>query len=203
MSEPATAVAGLAPHSREGFGRAPQAETTVVSRRRRRWRAVALIGLTASAVIGVFYVISTRYWVVWTALDGSWRLKIATGYIQVSTLGEGELFGRFDLAENQRLMATEMPMWYAMWWPPARIRIVPGLMGGRSTDTRIMLWVPLSAAIGVTGLAMYGGRRARPGCCEQCGYDLRGNVSNRCPECGEEFHLAGTALPPRVPQPRS
>lgn len=29
-------------------------------------------------------------------------------------------------------------------------------------------------------------RRVRPGpgCCATCGYDLRGNVSGRCPECG-------------------
>jgi hypothetical protein len=27
-------------------------------------------------------------------------------------------------------------------------------------------------------------RRPRPGYCERCGYDLRANVSGRCPECG-------------------
>lgn len=27
-------------------------------------------------------------------------------------------------------------------------------------------------------------RRAREGCCLQCGYNLTGNVSGRCPECG-------------------
>ncbi|MCP4251307.1 MAG: hypothetical protein GY778_30090 [bacterium] len=27
-------------------------------------------------------------------------------------------------------------------------------------------------------------RKPRPGRCDQCGYDLTGNVSGRCPECG-------------------
>lgn len=27
-------------------------------------------------------------------------------------------------------------------------------------------------------------RRRKPGCCTACGYDLTGNVSGRCPECG-------------------
>ncbi|MCC6358656.1 MAG: hypothetical protein IT450_07930 [Phycisphaerales bacterium] len=27
-------------------------------------------------------------------------------------------------------------------------------------------------------------RRPRPGCCSACGYDLTGNVSGTCPECG-------------------
>lgn len=28
--------------------------------------------------------------------------------------------------------------------------------------------------------------RPQPGCCRKCGYDLRGNTSGRCPECGAE-----------------
>lgn len=33
-----------------------------------------------------------------------------------------------------------------------------------------------------------------PGQCRQCGYDLTGNASGRCPECGKRFR-AGTRLP--------
>ena len=35
-------------------------------------------------------------------------------------------------------------------------------------------------------------RRIRPGCCLRCGYDLTGNVSGKCPECGDK------ACPPAV-----
>ena len=31
----------------------------------------------------------------------------------------------------------------------------------------------------------FGPRSIPPGCCRQCGYNLTGNVSGRCPECGE------------------
>ena len=31
--------------------------------------------------------------------------------------------------------------------------------------------------------------------CEHCGYDLRGNVSGRCPECGNPFNRAEKSQP--------
>ncbi len=34
-------------------------------------------------------------------------------------------------------------------------------------------------------------RRFPPGHCRKCGYDLRGNVSGRCPECGTEAGQSG------------
>ena len=37
--------------------------------------------------------------------------------------------------------------------------------------------------VGAT-VAFWPRRRPKPGCCSSCGYDLTGNVSGRCPECG-------------------
>lgn len=47
------------------------------------------------------------------------------------------------------------------------------------------LWVTL-VVIGFTaGGFFYFTRRFPPGHCRKCGYDLTGNVSGVCPECGE------------------
>ncbi|MBN1490434.1 MAG: hypothetical protein JXA69_11010 [Phycisphaerae bacterium] len=35
-------------------------------------------------------------------------------------------------------------------------------------------------------LRRYRQRHQKPGCCRKCGYNLTGNVSGRCPECGLE-----------------
>lgn len=52
----------------------------------------------------------------------------------------------------------------------------------------IPLWLPLVLVAGLTGRA---GRLARPkGCCRRCGYELTGNTTGLCPECGA---AAGTA----------
>jgi hypothetical protein len=49
------------------------------------------------------------------------------------------------------------------------------------------LWFPAAVFAAPPGLWLLRRihRRPRPGHCPHCGYDLRGNVSGVCPECGE------------------
>jgi len=50
----------------------------------------------------------------------------------------------------------------------------------------IPLWlVLLLTAIPTAWLWHRDRRRIRPGCCLRCGYDLTGNMSGICSECGE------------------
>ena len=45
------------------------------------------------------------------------------------------------------------------------------------------LWIPAVLVLGCSGLVALHSRPSPPGHCP-CGYDLTGNVSGRCPECG-------------------
>ena len=48
------------------------------------------------------------------------------------------------------------------------------------------LWAVFLALAFPTALMWYHDRRRFPAhCCRKCGYDLTGNISGRCPECGE------------------
>jgi hypothetical protein len=49
----------------------------------------------------------------------------------------------------------------------------------------VPLYVPLLATAAIALHYRRLTRPPRPGCCEDCGYDLTGNLSGRCPECGE------------------
>jgi hypothetical protein len=60
--------------------------------------------------------------------------------------------------------------------------------GGRTVLRWYPLW-PLVLVVGLpTCLLVWLDRRRRipPGHCQRCGYDLTGNVSGRCSECGEK-----------------
>lgn len=56
--------------------------------------------------------------------------------------------------------------------------------------------IPLGALGFVTaGLFYFDGRRPAPGKC-RCGYDLTGNTSGVCPECGQDVATAATEVHP-------
>jgi hypothetical protein len=48
----------------------------------------------------------------------------------------------------------------------------------------VPVWMPLAIAAFPTALLWWRGRRYAAGQCQNCGYDLTGNVSGVCPECG-------------------
>ncbi len=85
------------------------------------------------------------------------------------------------------------------WWPPAGQRLPRRAMfasavtrGGRTLSatmsvriTYLPLWLPLVALAVPTAMLWYRDRKPPKGHCQKCGYDLTGNESGRCPECGK------------------
>jgi hypothetical protein len=72
---------------------------------------------------------------------------------------------------------------------PPWSRWVPYIDAGPTLiDARVPLWMPLLLVAAPTAcLCWLDRRRIRPGHCMECGYDLTGNVSGVCPECGERI----------------
>lgn len=61
---------------------------------------------------------------------------------------------------------------------------VAWLGGGLSDTVHIPIWIPGVCLILLGSALWFFGSRAVPGFCRKCGYDLTGNASGRCPECG-------------------
>jgi predicted RNA-binding Zn-ribbon protein involved in translation (DUF1610 family) len=112
------------------------------------------------------------------------------------------------------------PLAGARWWPvvliplaPALLRVVPAAMEayekqlsylsdyGWDSFTRqklmmssflaagpLLSWFFLSVVVAVSATVW---RRKPPNVCESCAYDITGNESGTCPECGQEIQRDG------------
>lgn len=73
------------------------------------------------------------------------------------------------------------------WTPVFEVDVEP-----LATTIQVALWVPfVLIAIPTAILWCSIRRRPPPHCCQHCGYDLTGNVSGICPECGAEVARIG------------
>ena len=80
---------------------------------------------------------------------------------------------------NKALYWARLP-WCEAWRPRGQRRWLVGTP----------FWVPVALVSAPTALLWYLDRRRHsPGHCRKCGYNLTGNVSGRCPECGQTIEL--------------
>lgn len=67
---------------------------------------------------------------------------------------------------------------------------IPQLPGAYSNPREsffwLPFWIPLSLLTPATTVLFWKSRKCRPGECSACGYNLSGNISGRCPECGAQ-----------------
>jgi len=144
------------------------------SRTRRVLKWVALVGcvlLISAWAISIQYNIMVG-WKKWklTLLDGQlwlweWRApdEMCTGF--------------------RSYVETRDPSFhtYGLTW--VKGGLCPWIGGNRRWSAP--LWLPLMLGIVPTAILWYRDRRPPKGHCQACGYDLTGNVSGVCPECGE------------------
>ncbi|MDM8007650.1 MAG: hypothetical protein QUV05_16035 [Phycisphaerae bacterium] len=67
---------------------------------------------------------------------------------------------------------------------------LPLMRKSRQINAECPLWMPLVFFAIPTVYLFWHDRRIPPGHCQSCGYNLTGNVSGVCPECGEKV-IAG------------
>lgn len=136
-------------------------------------RVLKWMGVGACGIVLVSWGLSTwswfgysnLYWEIWFA-EGTFNFIDVVGYYGITLdAGHGWFWEVYedDLAE----FGFE----------------APSLGGG--DWLRLPLWLPFAVAAAPTLILFYRDRRRPPpGHCKKCGYDLAGNVSGRCPECG-------------------
>jgi hypothetical protein len=188
-------------------------------RRRSRTRQVLKwIGTVLCVLLAIAWVISGWYHVQFNGPHGTWvyRAACVRGTLVVwdahdtardvrqarQALAELRNMGMHDAAlEGERILgpvirtlvvdpvpARRMSERF-VWWPQAQVSAVRAV--------RIPLWSLLLGVCAPTIILWWlDRRRIPPGHCHKCGYNLTGNVSGRCPECGEPVRLESETLTP-------
>jgi hypothetical protein len=165
-------------------------------RRLRRTRRFLKWGGLALSLIIVLAWMACRWWRL------AYAIEHGPQAISRCTLEEGTFsFSRFWVGDSWReptgwsLRAKPDPVEYRHfeWWLRTFSRSLPG------SEVSVPLWMPfLLVAAPTMFLWLRDRRRVLPGHCGQCGYDLTGNTSGVCPECGMELARSGEASVPPI-----
>ncbi|GMU84539.1 MAG: hypothetical protein AMXMBFR47_44080 [Planctomycetota bacterium] len=139
---------------------------------------------TVAVLVTLLAMLACLYWflvgvMVPTSAEGFW-------------ISGGAFHMTVDLREPRlmhiqlRLSAINVNSWSEVAQTWRAFALTPTYDEGAFVGTlRVPLWIPLVAFGVPTALLWQRERqRVRPTCCSKCGYDLTGNVSGRCPECG-------------------
>lgn len=148
-------------------------------------------GALLCVLIAVAFVVSTQRAVVWSKADLRYDVAVQLGacYFGWRPSGWNRAADKYAGVPGWKLAkyggATPL-----IWW--VEVGALP-----KWRWVSVPLWMPFVALALPTGILWYGDRRrVLPGHCRACGYDLTGNVSGRCQECGAACP-AGTATPDR------
>jgi hypothetical protein len=135
---------------------------------RRHWYKWA--GLAASAFCTVLWLGSLIY--VLRIPGCGWTARLC--------------YGAFDFFTP----ATQPPAWSLNRFNAMPPRLLPSFGSLRGGWFAVVpLWIPQVVFAGLTAYLFWREWRTRPGRCPSCGYDLTGNVSGVCPECGHVASL--------------
>ncbi len=134
-----------------------------------RWRAVSAALSLATVIV---FCISLK-WSFGYCPDGSWVYGINAGTVGV-TFAEGSPWdsGVYAYARGQ---------YSRIFWLPKTFEQAAPLV----KEWRVPLWMPFVLFAVPSVVHFFRRRRWPAGHCQRCGYDLTGNTSGRCPECGK------------------
>ena len=160
-----------------------------MARLRRRWRVAKWAGVLAAIVLLLGWTATNQYLLIYQTSVRRYyvELNLARGCLNCSfgqplevMRGLGDVWRGWHIVRNPLLLFG----WFAglqfFRWTPQCGPTMP-----RGWSIALPLWIPfLLIAIPTAFLFWLDRRRIPPHCCQKCGYDLTGNTSGTCPECG-------------------
>ena len=151
----------------------------MTDRARRRFPLVVRIGQVLSVLIVILWVWSIGRQIMY--VGEYYVFQFATNGVVYLIVSSEHALGPILAAEG--FSASPLPYWgFELTMPKIRP------IGPTVTSVEIPLWMLLIAIATPTAILWSRHRnRPMPGCCTKCRYDLTGNESGICPECGTEI----------------
>ena len=164
-----------------------------MARLSRKLRVCKWVGTVGCALIAAAYIWSASSWLAygWTAGTTGHSVWLTYGHLQLERVDEKRwsTVGWHHGANNE-------PFWLL-----SSVALVPGIKFLSSSEfiARLPLWLPfVLLLIPTIQLWRRARRKPRPGFCRVCDYDLTGNTTARCPECGTSCQPARDGAPPHA-----
>jgi hypothetical protein len=158
-------------------------ENVSMARLRRRWRTLKWAGLVLSLLIVVAWAVSLPW--MWyyqrhniAVLDDEGDCRGYSVY-----LGDGCLLVVHTWAHPEQINDgphVQRQSLNPIWSPSVYAR-------NNCWEFWLPLWMPFLIIAIPTAVLWRRDRRIPPGHCQNCGYNLTGNISGVCPECGEKI----------------
>jgi hypothetical protein len=159
-----------------------------MARLRRRWRTLKWVGLILALLIAASCGLSMRWCLGYVRWDKrAFNAAAWAGHPPAFFAGINNLSIRVC---RYYAWSRGRPEWSVSRahgspiWLPSVDRF--SSTRGSYVDIFIPLWIPFLIVALPTGLLWWHDRRIHPDQCQRCGYNLTGNVSGVCPECGEK-----------------
>jgi hypothetical protein len=141
------------------------------------------MGLTMGAVI-----VQYNYGV--PSMSPNWRSSVPRGF---RARYHGPLFAYRFLKQGYHRGYIRQYVWFHVEGDRGNQRKGGGPSGPSYWLIAIPLWFPLLLALIPTVYLWRTDRRRLPGFCKKCGYNLTGNETGKCPECGTEAPISRPA----------
>jgi hypothetical protein len=158
------------------------------------------VGATSAVLLGWCGSLTWGCQYLARGVDRSWHLQGIDGQLVVAagapnaTLAPGLSRAGFSIWNHAASRAYVISLKPSVSFPahrPSYGLVLPSIQTATrmaqtefSVTIRMPLWLFTLAAGAPTGILFWRDRRPPPGHCRNCGYNLTGNVSGRCPECG-------------------
>jgi hypothetical protein len=148
-----------------------------------KWASAVTCALALIAIVSNLIEATYGFWVM------PFMVGMLTGAADFSYVPESAPF-RLNMPETgwwviSDLERSNIGCWRRYCWPRFWVD-----SGGVYRAT-FPLWPILIVSALMFAYAARRCRRPAVGCCQSCGYNLTGNVSGRCPECGTDPAKAG------------